>query len=548
MNAPDGGFRMPVGRLGRLNADERRGLAERLHATQNHICFICLQPIDLALQYGQLDVDHIQPLAAGGPDDESNFAIVHSTCNRRKQSAHLRVARELMRFDRLRERCVEAHGRGPTLAEMLELSGDVDETLALVVENGRVRYSSSAFGDQRVRDAELVEDPLSDVRSFFALLPLAVLAHDHRINPRSIGPNLRGLLEEFHAGRPQLHVSLAWVHTTGDQAGKVHVFDGQHKAAAQMLLGARHLPVRVFIDVDLEMLLETNTNAGSKLRQVAFDKSVLRNLGSSLYLERVRQYQRDHGLSESDYSFSEEALHKHFRGQSREIKRYVADAVRHAVIRDPDNRLVGYIEFAGKGTEKPLSYSAVDKTFFSQLICQQPLATPIEARADEGLNPRELEREQLSKLMTVVAEELLDDRFDSDIGTYRMEKRATSGELLPPEHLAAVRLCREEVMQAWVALLRQVMELCVITSGQPLDAGKILHQPLPEPTWESVRQCLRSLRELPCWSNPALGATVFGGKPNYEYWRTVFATGSTPQGVPVLAKPVNVINMISADG
>ena len=44
---------------------------------------------------------------------------------------------------------------------------------------------------------------------------------------------------------------------------KVMVFDGQHKAAAQVLLGVKKLPLRIFLNPDLDILLTTNTNAGT---------------------------------------------------------------------------------------------------------------------------------------------------------------------------------------------------------------------------------------------------------------------------------------------
>jgi hypothetical protein len=50
----------------------------------------------------------------------------------------------------------------------------------------------------------------------------------------------------------------------------------------------RALPVRVFIDPDPDTLITTNTNAGTTLKQVAFDKSVQRHLGSTLYHDRHR--------------------------------------------------------------------------------------------------------------------------------------------------------------------------------------------------------------------------------------------------------------------
>ena len=116
----------------------------------------------------------------------------------------------------------------------------------------------------------------------------------HHINPRAIGTNLKKLVEEFHKKLPQLHITLGWIDTTTDNnATKVQVFDGQHKAAAQILLGARRLAVRVFIDPNTDTLLTANAHAGTTLRQVAFDKSVQRNLGSSLLADRMQRYRRE---------------------------------------------------------------------------------------------------------------------------------------------------------------------------------------------------------------------------------------------------------------
>jgi hypothetical protein len=64
-------------------------------------------------------------------------------------------------------------------------------------------------------------------------------------------------------------VALAWWNPTlGDEG--IHSFDGQHKAAAQILVGVKELPVRIFLNADTNVLLDANTDAGDKLRQVAF--------------------------------------------------------------------------------------------------------------------------------------------------------------------------------------------------------------------------------------------------------------------------------------
>jgi hypothetical protein len=72
-------------------------------------------------------------------------------------------------------------------------------------------------------------------------------------------------LRSFYAGRPQLHIALGWWTPEESDEGALKVFDGQHKAAVRILLGVKELPVRVFVEPDLKVLLQANTNAGDTL-------------------------------------------------------------------------------------------------------------------------------------------------------------------------------------------------------------------------------------------------------------------------------------------
>ena len=126
------------------------------------------------------------------------------------------------------------------------------------------------------------------MRYFFSVFPLEYIHHDDLINPRSIGRSIRPLIEEFLQKRPQLHVGLAWWAPEEDGTGKIKMFDGQHKAAAQILIGSRKLPVRVFVKPDPNVLIQANTNAADKLRQVAFDTAVLRHLGKTPSCAKTR--------------------------------------------------------------------------------------------------------------------------------------------------------------------------------------------------------------------------------------------------------------------
>ena len=96
-------------------------------------------------------------------------------------------------------------------------------------------------------------------------------------------------------------------------------------------MGARTLPVRVFIDPDTNLLLTANTNAATTLRQVAFDKSVQRSLGSSLLSNRMNRYREELGIEPGDENFSELDLVNHFKGEGKEMRRYIVDRVRDSI-------------------------------------------------------------------------------------------------------------------------------------------------------------------------------------------------------------------------
>lgn len=185
---------------------------------------------------------------------------------------------------------------------MLESRGGARFQLAIRDDGPSLKTAFSDMNDSQMLEYPVHEDALSGFRYAFLHLPIEYLHHDDRINPRPIGRNLKQLVEEFYKGFPQLHVALAWVE--GNGPCKVRIFDGQHKAAAQILLGTQRLPVRVFIAPDKDRLLTANTRAGTTLRQVAFDKSVQRSLGSSLLADRIARYIQEKELPEDYEGFS----------------------------------------------------------------------------------------------------------------------------------------------------------------------------------------------------------------------------------------------------
>lgn len=298
------------------------------------------------------------------------------------------------------------------------------------------------------------------------------------------------------------------------------------------------------MDPDIDVLLQANTNAGGKLRQVAFDKSVQRHLGSALYRDRVERFERETGRSPDDFRFSERDLVRFFSGEAAEMRRYILDNVRDGVTHHPENRLRQHIDLGGRRNVKPLSYSSVDKTFYSFFISPDLLDTPLDYGLDVGTNPRELKKGQIIRLMNLISEIVFEGQFDLERGTYRIENRVQQGEDIPEPHLRAYRMAKEEIMYNWLSYIRQILTTFYAFQGVPFTETKLFQVRHPDALWANAENYIRNLASLPLWVNRELSLTVFGGKQNYEFWNRIFLTGRSPQGQQVLVEPLNLTKMV----
>lgn len=528
--------------ISRLSSQQREDLLKTLHETQNGKCFICENIIDLQLHKDSIDIDHVIPTKMNGPDNPSNFAITHSSCNRSKQASDLNVARILSSFENIKKEAAKEN-KSPNLEHILKITNGSKHQIKFKRDGTTISYSLSEIGENDIIKQHIYTDEISGFEYFFGFLPIEYLHHDDKINPRSIGSNISKLIQEFYLKRPQLHIQLGWIDIT-QESSSVKIFDGQHKASAQIMLGAKNLPVRIFINPNIDILLTTNTNAGTTLKQVAFDKSVQRHLGSALYVDRVEQYMKDLNLPTDSYNFSEKDLLKYFKGESREVKRYILDSVRDSITHNIENRLKDYIDFGGRGKEKPFSYSTIEKTFYSFFIFQEVLETPLNYKLEEGENPRELEKEQILEIMNIIADEIYISKFDSDIGTSQIENKIQKGENIALSHLIAYRMSKEEICYNWLKYIQQIIKNYFIMQGNPIKEERLFQYKFPEPLWDRIKIFVRNLSALPLWVNKELSNTVFGGKQGNDFWQTIFETGKSPQGIQVLAEPINLMKMI----
>jgi hypothetical protein len=134
--------------------------------------------------------------------------------------------------------------------------------------------------------------------------------------------------------------------------------------------------------------------------------------------------------------------------------------------------------------------------------------------------------------------------WDPEKGGRRIENRVQGGEAIPPGHLRAWRIAREEVLANVMRWIRLVIANYFAFTGKVIDEERQLHTRLPDELWDRLRNFLESLSQLPCWVDHGLSTTVFGSKQNLDYWAEVFKTGKAPSKIQVLAAPLDLNEMI----
>lgn len=525
--------------LSGLTPEEYKQLTARLHQRQNGKCFICGDAIELGVS--KTDVDHIIPLANKGKDDENNFALTHSSCNRAKQDADLNVARVLAKLRKLQEEVDKKEHKAASLKNLLVAEGGSKFKFKFKEDGDELVYSFDDIGDVKIRRTPIFVDERSKERTAFVEVPLEYLYHDDLINPRGINSSINLLVKEFYKNNPQLHLTLARL-----DDGMIKVFDGQHKAVAQILLGVKRICVRLFISPDVNRLIEANSNAGSKLRQIAFDKSVMRQLNDVIYKERVEKYRQDHSLSADNMDFSEMELCQYFKGDN--MKKYIIEALKRSITDSPDNRLRAYIDFEGKGKSLPISHSTYDKVFLSQFIDSKLiLKKPLDDKADEGLNPRELEVSQISQLLSIIADKIFVGKFNLEVGVHRIENKIIGkkdGDITD-EHLVAYRMSKEEISHEWVPYLLKVIKGYFLNNGINYSENSLFQTKFSGQLWVNLEKFIAGLAALPMWKDRTMANSHFSGKKNYDFWKHVFETGQTPDGVEVMPGKLEYNRMLA---
>jgi 5-methylcytosine-specific restriction endonuclease McrA len=526
----------PHSKLDDLTKEQRDELIARLNARQQGKCFICGDAINLQLD--EVDIDHIVPISPPfkGVDYDQNWAIAHANHNRSKGNKSLELTRYIFQYRKQRDLNVNKN-KDFTVGDALDNIVPIRQDIYADLSDNDVTISYiGQDGISKKEEFSLMKD--DGQSSFVGMIPFKWIYHDKTVNPRSIA-DLEPMIEEFYNQYPQLQPSIAHMEIVAQSHPcKIMLFDGQHKAAAQLFNNKERLLTRVFVNTDIRLLKDTNFRAHTVVAQVHFPDIIEDKVGRDLFKQGfdvyVAQTDPDKG-SEEGFVYSLDNA-SDYREHLRRYIKYESlfnEGQRH--------KILNYVETVWARSKKfPLVYDTLDKTFFRFFLYLQPS----EDNLRESEKYRKLERQNISKLMDIFVEEILDNRFDTDVGIFKLEQQvAQRPDSVPNNHLAAYRICRAPSMITWMDQLQKAIVL--LLRGHPGYVNDEWGDERPfwidisAERWEKIRKMFKFVREHQIWiekSNKEIMNAIAATKQSD--WREILLNGRLPDRAQALYSPL----------
>jgi len=554
------------GFLESLTAKQREELIHRLWDLQKAKCYISAEPIDL--QVHEVDLDHIIARSREGIDDESNIGLALAHHNRSKGVRDLELQRRIFRFYKDLEERQNAGGRNElfSVGDVLQkIRGAGREVGLTKTDDGaavRISWTSSDGGPRSITLPLVIDEsaaPLVGV-SCFGRFPSEVIHHSN-LNPRSIH-DLEPMIEEFYYQHPQMQPSLGYFEPKSlGHTGKVMLFDGQHKAAAQLYNLSGEILCRVFIPEHggdakrlsdfVEELRRTNFRAHTKLAQLHFAQFTEDKVGHTLYADDREDLVRELKLRgvASDV-VTEKRLYKALRERNpeegKEFKDHHASYLRYETLTSADLEIMKFVEtVSARSRRYPVSYDTL-KTFLDVFLYRD-LAEESLAQTDAW---RLREKENAARLLDILTAEALTGRFKLELGVFKLDERVEQNpQSIPLDHLRAYRLFRKSALKVWAVTLRDAMcQFLVIKNKYEKDWYKErpLWAEISVEEWEAIRRGIKAIVGHKVWAETQKDLVGVLSSTRQKDWSSILLEGKLPGRPEKLYQELNVAAVVNA--
>ena len=526
-----------------LNAKEKDELKNNLWEQQGKLCFIDDKEIDLRLQ--STDIDHKIALSIGGPDDPSNFALTHSSCNRSKGTKDLQLQRYIAKFRIFVKDTMIKKGLGQdvTVGDVLEISSGSKSAVSVSIESNesiKLYYEHDRIPNN-LSFKLLFDSKNKDIISFIGMIPKEIIFHDSEINPRSIA-DLEPMIEEFYLKRPQLQPSLAILSLDENNTGKIKLFDGQHKAAAQLVNGSDNLFIRVFINPDLDLIKKTNFRAHTKLSQVHFPQLIADKVGHSIFEEDFSTFCASADMDKGSESKFIDSLSSDTKS---EYRGYLKSYYKFEVLSSTSLGIMKYLEtVSARSKSMPLSFESLRRGLLEIFLFLKASDEPLSV----SKKMRELETRNMQTILEILTEEVLDNKFDTNVGIFKIEERLQNKDpKITLDHLLAYRMLRQSSLIAWAGEFKTALNTYFNSHNKyqkNWSTEKYLWVDIVDTDKEMIRKMIKYIKTHPAWTVQQENIIKLISTTSVTDWRTIILEGKLPGTTQAIYEPMNGGNIL----
>jgi hypothetical protein len=433
-------------------------------------CFINGHPIE---SEDDLHFDHIRPIASGGPTELENIAPVCSRHNLQKRTMSLSEYRDYLSLSAFFD------DGSPKYLDDVMASKGLNFGQSLEFEIVPCDDSIILYFNGRKQAVSLYHCPTTHWRYFYALIPVPYLKNDKELQPRPLRQkSLWGLYRHFQRNT-QLSPSICRL----EHDGNLFLFDGQHKAAAQIWNGRGVVECKVYLEPIAKKLKETNLEAHEAYRQMAFYSAELMQKYADIFGEDWSDYAQLEGRK-SEKGFVD-FLIEFKKMTAAKAKGEVERAVHWRILDDSENKLSNFISDKSRARRQPLTYNRVKKTVFRDFL--SPIPSSAEFESEQDL--RSTEERNLVRLMNIIAEECLIDRW--------------APERADAIHERTERFFSAGAIRAWSRILRDVLFAHLqLYRISPDEVNRVLYRKLENENFTWIRRFVRQIFSHPAWDEP----------------------------------------------
>lgn len=445
-----------------LTDNEREELLRR----HDMKCFIDNHPVSP----DEVRFHHVIPLSEGGSNDLENFAPICRNHHRRLGTLSLSEFRDKLSMERFFIQNIEAYLDDVVILKKGE--ENYGKNINYEMENNRIKIY---FQDKGWLTFPLYKCPATGFQYFYSMIPIKNIRNDQELQPRFLIPGKLWALYSHFRRYTQLSPSICRL-----KNGQIYLFDGQHKAAAQIWLGRMEIECKVYIDPKETAVKEANIAAHTSLRQMSLYTSITVRRLSDLYSDYWEEWIKLSGAKSEDGFV---LFLKNKGKRKREANEMIKAAIYDAILQDPDNKMTSYVAKETRSKDKPLTMHTLQRSLFTELLFLKPLSENLETTDVY----RENERKNMITLLNVLSEETLEGRWNP---------RANDS-----QHKKTERFYRTGCVRTWSKMLKDVIA-ATLNVFDSYRRDRIFFESVQDENFGIIRLRIRRMFSHKIWEDP----------------------------------------------